>query len=120
MIEDFVARVFSTRDAAHRLHLAARGSGSYATHMALGDFYDAIIEKVDAIAEAHQGVFGLMGMINPKANNMNNPTQILKDDLEWFNNNRERITGDVPAIDNLLQDLEGCYMRTIYKLENLQ
>ena len=55
MIEQLIARVFATRNAAHLLHW--RGP-SYAQHMALGDFYEAIIDKLDEIVECHQGETG--------------------------------------------------------------
>ena len=39
----------------HALHLKVSGSGSYAAHTALGDFYDAIPGQADAVAEQYQG-----------------------------------------------------------------
>jgi DNA-binding ferritin-like protein len=41
--------------AAHRLHLKVSGSGSYAAHKALQDFYDGVPDLVDAVAEQYQG-----------------------------------------------------------------
>lgn len=116
MIEELIARVFATRNATHLLHLK---TNSYAEHIALGDFYEAIVDKVDAIIECHQGVFGLIGNVKT-INKTGKAVKLLKDDLTWFNENRDQISNGVPAIDNLLQELESCYMRTIYKLENLK
>lgn len=39
----------------HALHLKVSGSGSYAAHKALGEFYDAIPGHADAVAEQYQG-----------------------------------------------------------------
>ena len=54
---EFIARAFAVRTAAHLAHLRSR---SYAEHVALGGFYDALIGLVDSYAEAHQGLFGLI------------------------------------------------------------
>ena len=58
MIEEFVSRSFALRDAAHLAHWATR---SYSEHVALGEFYDGLLDKVDTIVEAYQGCFGLIG-----------------------------------------------------------
>ena len=58
MVAELVDRVFDDRDEAHREHWNTR---SYAAHVALGDFYDAVIDKIDAFVEAYQGQFGLIG-----------------------------------------------------------
>ena len=43
----------------------------------------------------------------------------LEEDLVWINKNRKSITGSLPAIDNMLQTLEGEYMSALYKLKRL-
>ena len=44
--------MFLSRDMAHRAHWKTR---SYAQHVALGEFYNKIVDNADAIAEAYQG-----------------------------------------------------------------
>lgn len=39
----------------HQLHLKVTGSGSFAAHKALGEFYDGMPGLVDAVAEQYQG-----------------------------------------------------------------
>lgn len=117
MIADLVKRVFATRNAAHIEHWKTK---SYAQHMALGAFYDAIIDSVDAIVEAHQGVFELVdvGAIDKQAP-VKDIIKLMEDDLVWINKNRKQITNGLAAIDNLLQGLEGDYMSALYKLKRL-
>ena len=43
----------------------------------------------------------------------------LEDDLLWIGKNRKELGGKVPAIDNMLQDLEGVYIGALFKLKNL-
>lgn len=117
MIEELISRVFATRNASHLEHWRTK---SFAQHMALGDFYDSIIESIDSIVEAHQGVFELVqiGALEkqPKVSNI---ITHLEDDLVWINKNRKSITSNLPAIDNLLQELEDEYMKVLYKLKRL-
>lgn len=54
---EFIARAFAVRTAAHLAHLQSR---SYAEHVALGGFYDPLVDLVDSYAEAYQGLFGLI------------------------------------------------------------
>jgi hypothetical protein len=44
---------------------------------------------------------------------------LLEEDLVWINKNRKALTQGLPALDNLLQDLEGLYLSTLYKLRKL-
>lgn len=41
--------------AVHKLHLKVSGSGSYAAHKALGNFYEGIPDLVDSVVEQYQG-----------------------------------------------------------------
>lgn len=117
MIEDLVERVFATRNAVHLEHWRTK---SFAAHSALGDLYDALIDGVDSVVEAHQGVFDLIkvGALEkqPKVTDI---IPHLEEDLVWINKNRKAITSGLPAIDNLLQELEDSYMRALYKLKHL-
>lgn len=117
MIEEFIARIFATRNAAHIEHWRTK---SYAQHVALGSFYYDLIEDIDSIVEAHQGAFGLVsiGALDKQPKIANIVTH-LESDMEWIAKNRKAITGGLPAIDNLLQSLEDSYLSTLYKLKNL-
>ena len=103
MIEELIARVFCARNAAHLEHWRTK---SYAQHVALCAFYNDIIDALDAVVEARQGVFDLVRVgelpAQPKVQNIGD---YLEEDLVF--------------IDNLLQGLEDVYMKTLYKLKNL-
>ena len=55
MIGRLVGTLFLAREYAHRAHLRVTGPGSYAKHVALGEFYNGIIENADSLTEAYQG-----------------------------------------------------------------
>ena len=62
-METLIAHLFLARELAHRAHLKATGPGSDAAHRALRDFYDEIVEKADAIAEAYGKTKGILSYI---------------------------------------------------------
>jgi hypothetical protein len=120
MIEELISRVFVTRNAAHLAHWRAKGPGSFARHMALGDFYDNIIDALDKIVELHQGAFGLIEEMDPPGGKM--PKDIAEhigEEANWLQDNRSEIAGDVCAIENVVDELAGIYLTAYYKLRNL-
>lgn len=118
MIEQLIARVFASRNAAHLAHWAET---SGFRHQTLGGFYDGAIDKLDSIVEAHQSAFELVKVgALAKQPEVDDIVAHLEEDLVWINENRKKITNGLAAIDNLLQDLEGLYLSTLYKLKRLK
>lgn len=122
MIEKLIARVFATRNAAHIAHWKAKGMGSYAKHVALGEFYNAIISQLDDIVEMHQGAFGLIDAVTFPGVTAS-PSAIvehIKEEAQWLEGNRSAIADGVCAIENQVDELTGIYLKSYYKLKNLQ
>lgn len=117
MIEELAARVFQARDVAHRAHWRTQ---SYAQHMALGSFYDDVIEHIDAIVEAYQGEHGLIGDFSVAVPKVGNLVDYLKREAEWIAENRAAISKGCTMIQNLIDALSETYRTTIYKLVNLK
>lgn len=115
-IEELAARVFAARDAAHRAHWA---TASYAAHMALGAFYDAVIDSIDMIVETYQGQFGLLGAFVVEAGDVGPMVQYLTAEAEWIASNRDEIARGSTAVVNLIDGLLGDYRQAIYKLRFL-
>lgn len=51
-----ISDMMNARTSFHMLHLKVKGSGAYAAHVALKDFYDALPDILDSIVEGYQGV----------------------------------------------------------------
>jgi DNA-binding ferritin-like protein len=119
MIEQLVARVFATRNAAHLVHWKVHGPGSYAQHMALDAFYTELIGLIDKYVEMHQGAFGLMKGVSPATVPTANLTEHIAEEAKWIEDNRERLSQDVCALENALDEIVGLYLTTYYKLKNL-
>lgn len=117
MIEELVARVFKTRNQAHLSHWKTK---SYAEHKALGSFYDDVIDILDKLVEASQGSKGIIGHVDLSCKDESvDIIKALVDDANWTSKNRAKIAGNVPAIENIVDELVGTYLSTIYKLKNL-
>ena len=118
MLEQLIARVFYARNLAHWSHWR---TDSYAQHKALGNFYDDIIENLDALVEAYQGAFELVGNIPAPANSKGTDVlKTLEDDSKWIEKNHEEICKGNRAVANKIDELTAVYLTTIYKLRNLK
>jgi hypothetical protein len=115
---DFVGMLFLARDVTHSVHLNTR---SYSKHKALQKFYDGIIDLADTFAEAYQGKYGLIGPITlHSAKKTGNVVEFLEDQLEEIHAVRyEVVDKDCTAIHNIIDEIEGLYMSTLYKLKYL-
>lgn len=117
MVEELVARVFRTRNQAHLSHWKTK---SYAEHQALGSFYDNIIDIIDKLVEACQGSKGIIGHVDLSCKDESiDIIKMITDDANWTSKNREKIAHGVPAIENIVDELVGEYLSTLYKLKNL-
>jgi len=117
MIEQLISRVFYARNLAHYEHWRTE---SYAQHKALGKFYEGVIDAIDALVEAYQGLNGLIGSIPSPTDTKGDSLKILKADAEWIEANHEEISKGNRAVANLIDNVTGIYLTTIYKLENLR
>lgn len=117
MIEELVARVFRTRNQSHLAHWKTK---SYAEHQALGSFYDDVIDTLDKLVEACQGSKGIIGHVNLACKDESvDIIKCLTEDANWISQNRPKVAHGVPAIENIVDELVGIYLSTLYKLKNL-
>lgn len=120
MIKEFLGRVISTQNSVKLAHWSAKGPGSYAKHVALGELYDEITDKLDYFVEVYQGAFGIVdGIEIPESDNTDIMPRIQRE-ISWIQTNREKIAGEVSALENILDDIVGVYLHKYYKLENLK
>lgn len=116
MIEEFVARNFALRDAAHLAHWS---TSVYAEHVTLGEFYGALIDHTDGIVEAYQGAFGLIKEVKPRDYDKKDIlAQIIKT-ANWIAENKDEIARDNEVLENKLDELGGLFASTVYKLRFL-
>jgi DNA-binding ferritin-like protein len=120
MIEELISRVFYARNVAHFEHWRAKGDGSYAKHKTLGKFYDGVIDAIDALVEAYQGAFELIGNIPAPKVSERDVLKLLEADADWIEEHHEEICKGNRAVGNLVDGVTSVYLTTIYKLRNLK
>ena len=114
----FVGHLFLSRDVAHSVHLNTR---SFAKHSALNTFYDEIVELADKFAEAYQGRHGLIGPISiPASKKTTNIIDFLQAAMTEVEEARYEVCEktDTP-IQNIIDEIVGLYLSTLYKLKFL-
>lgn len=115
---EFVGTLFLARDVAHSVHLSTR---SFAKHKALDEFYHGIIDLTDDFAEAYQGRHGLIGPISMQSTKRTaNITAFLEESLADVEKARYEVCEktDTP-IQNIIDEIVGLYLSTLYKLKFL-
>lgn len=116
--EKFIGMLFLARDVTHSVHLNTR---SYAKHKALNEFYDGIVDLADSFAEAYQGRKGLIGPISlMSAKRTNNVLEFLEDQVKDIEAMRYEVCDktDTP-LQNIIDEIVGLYLSTIYKVKFL-
>jgi hypothetical protein len=115
MIEKLISRSFKSRNGAHLAHW---NSKSYAQHEALGEFYGELTDLLDKFVEAYQGAFGLVGEVSGES--VKDIKEQLKGDVVWLTDNRDKLCNEIPALQNIIDEIAGVHLKTLYKLENLR
>lgn len=118
-MEELLAVLFLSRECTHREHLK---TDSYATHKALGSFYEDIIPLADSLAEAYQGRTGkLIGEIPYYDNPMKSSILVtMKRLLKEVEEARKKCCPDDSTIQNIIDEIISLYLSTIYKLTFLK
>jgi predicted hydrolase (HD superfamily) len=118
MIGRLVAILFLSRELAHRDHLKTK---SYAQHIALNEFYDAIVELADKLTEAYQGRHGLIDIpLLKDENHKDNPADMLQSHMDMVEKLRyTAIEKTDTPLQNIVDEVVGQYLSTLYKLRNL-
>lgn len=118
MINEIIAQLFNARNAAHSIHLRTR---SFAQHIALGDFYEKLVDLTDALAETFAGRYGIVNV------DVNTPSVFPNTDAVMFIRSVDKWATEVtkqfnPAdtlILNQWDEILSLINTTKYKLENL-
>jgi hypothetical protein len=129
--EIFITESFAVRTAAHLLHLSSK---SYAEHMALDEFYNAIVPLVDKYAEVSMGMYGqIESWPAAKTIPKTTPIKLLEaylkvvkneqkdgDDEDEDEGDDDKDADDSQALLNILAELEELTAQTLYKLKFLK
>ena len=117
------SKLFEAREMAHIYHLQAKGESTYAAHMALGDFYDAVLELNDSLIETYQGQYEIVEgyeTIDTKDTNSKDKIEYLEDLAKFIKVERKCISEEDTHLHNIIDEVVSLTYRTLYKLKYLK
>lgn len=114
---ELVARCFAARTAAHFAHFTTR---SYAAHVALNEFYDAIVDAADAFAECHMGVEGPFKNFPEVKPYTGDHLEWMLDLHSWVKSHRTECADGSTELANLIDEILAVIDRSYYKLKFLK
>lgn len=108
-----IATCFEARNKAHVWHLV---TSTYATHVALQEFYEGIVDLTDAYAESYIGVYGKPGFdeYTPSSIDSSSPDAVVRSLLEHIQVNRSEC-GMTTELQNQIDEMAALCNRILYK-----
>lgn len=116
MIEMLIERLFALRNSAHLAHWSTT---NFSAHMALGEFYDALLDKIDEIVEIYQGRYTLIGAVETMPFDGSDILMKIRAEMDWLSENRATISSGDDVLANQIDELGALFARSLYKLRFL-
>jgi len=114
-VAEVIGILFMSRTYAHMAHLK---TPSFAAHKALNGFYDDVVGIADCLAEAGQGKFGKLDIpVIPMSGNVDKPIQAMESHMESVLSAARGCSNR--ALMNIIDEIEGLYLKTLYLLREL-
>ena len=112
----FVSVLFHSATVTHFMHLQTK---SFAQHMALGEYYDAIVELADKWAEAFQGRYDIITNYPKDFHLATDPVKYLTQIKDFVDSIRKVLPHD-SQLQNIIDETCELIDSTIYKLKVLK
>lgn len=118
MIGELISRCFHARTEAHILHLQTR---SYAEHVALNEFYDGIVDLADSLAEAYQGMHGLIKKYGTRQAPAESGVALIEGLADWIDEHRyDCCPAEDSCLQNIIDEILALCSSSLYKLRFLK
>ena len=120
-VSKFFSKLFESREMAHVYHLQVRGDeGSYAAHMALGSYYEEVVDLIDDCIEVYQGQYGLIegyDIIDTKDTKTKEYVAYFEEVAEFVKHSRKSISEEDTHLHSIIDDIVCLIYKTLYKLK---
>lgn len=118
----FFSKLFESREMAHVYHLSVKGDmGSYAAHVALGAYYEGILEFIDDLIEIYQGQYGLVEnfeIIDTTSTKTQTPIEYFEDLVSFVKSERNNsLSAEDTHLQNIVDEVIALIYKTLYKLK---
>ena len=115
-VTNFLLALLHSGTNTHLMHWA---TDSYAKHVALGTYYDSIVDLVDAYAEAYMGKYGQLKKFPSEYHQHDDPVRYLVSVNKFVGDVRGKLPQD-PELNQLVDNIQELLDTTIYKLKYLK
>ena len=119
---DMISSLLHSRTQAHVFHWQTKSQSSFAEHMALGGYYDKIVDLVDGIVESYQGKYDIVKNYNTMdIENYTGVDQLIsyfKDLNDTVEKKRKGIKESY--LQNQIDTVQELIFSTLYKLRFLK
>ena len=112
----FVATLLHSATNTHFFHWS---TDSYAKHIALGEYYDGIVELTDSFAEAYMGKYGKFTTFPSVYHQPKEPLKYLESLQNFVTDARQDLPQD-SDLQNLIDAIADLINTTTYKLKFLK
>ena len=117
----FFSKLFESREMAHVYHLQVRGDvGSHAKHLALGEFYEGIVDPLDNLIELYQGQYNEIidgyDVIDTNATKTLDPIKYFEQLGDFVKEERKCFDEEDTHYFNIIDDILVLIYKTLYKL----
>lgn len=112
----FAATLLHSATNTHFFHWS---TDSYARHVALGDYYDGIVDLVDTYVEAYMGKYGKITQFPSVYHQPKDPIQYIRAIQDFITESRQSLPQD-SELQNIIDEIMDLANSTAYKLINLK
>jgi DNA-binding ferritin-like protein len=112
----FVATLLHSATNTHFFHW---NTDSYSKHIALGEYYDGVVELTDAFAEAYMGKYGKFTAFPSVYHQPKDPVKYLESLQNFVTDARQDLPQD-SELQNLIDEIADLINTTTYKLKFLK
>lgn len=113
---EFVATLLHSSTVTHFMHWA---TDSYAQHVALGEFYDEIIDLTDQFAEAYMGRYEQLTNFPSQFHEAKEPVKYLEGLKDFVEEARKELPQDT-ELQNIVDEIADLINSSLYKLRFLK
>lgn len=124
MFEKLISTLLESRTQAHIFHWQTKGPGSYAAHIALQGYYNALPDMIDTLVETYQGKYGIITGYTPAESfseyEKTTVIKYFKALAVFVDRAYNKMSKKDTNLINQLDTFKDLIDQTIYRLENLQ
>lgn len=118
----FFSKIFEARQVAHIYHLQVKGDmGSHASHTALNEYYDGVLDLLDELIETYQGQYDIVEnyeIIDSKDTQSKDKVEYFVEFNKFISDTRSKaFLPEDTHLQNIIDEIVALTYRLIYKLK---